>query len=129
MSLRRTVLLVDFDENRQSETRFLLRVNEFSIVSANSADSARKTTRQFDVVLAYWPCNTRMLELQARRAGARFILVCPRLTGPPPNIFADAILLRGSAGPRAIVELLRTAVVNKPFPISAQPEEESMQVA
>jgi len=116
MRPKKIVLLVDSDEDRMSETRCILHVAGFKVLSSVSADSARKTEQFFDVVVGYWPIDWRPLGRLSSRTDNRFILVCPALTGPPANVFADAVLTRGEGLTARLIERIKFACARKRGP-------------
>jgi hypothetical protein len=129
MRPKRVILLVDEDEQRQSETRYMLRVNGFDVLSFNSADAARKCAHFFDLVLGYWPVADKALRLLARRRDVRFVLVCPSLTREPAAVFADAILVKAACQPAFVLERIKCGVAKRRGPKSAAQKRAASEVA
>lgn len=120
MRPKRVILLVDFDEQRQAENRFVLQTAGFKVVSCARAEAARKKGLFFDIIVAYAPVRWEMLERIAARACVRFLLVCPKDTGAPAGVFADAVLAGQNATAAVLIEHIKFGCARKRGPKPAQ---------
>lgn len=111
------ILLIDADEERQSVTRFMLEINRFTVISANSVPKA-PSHDWFDVVIGYWPVDAGAMDKLARKQlHAKSMLVAPAAVKDPSDAVVDAVILKGQHYAANILETAKTLTARKRGPV------------
>jgi hypothetical protein len=111
------ILLIDSSENRRGARCFTLRVRGFRVTCASCPEEAAPLLAelQYDLVIGVWPIGASFASL-AHRASTPSLLICERVTGPPPNLVVDAVLLAPLCTSAHILERAKVMCARKRGP-------------
>jgi hypothetical protein len=117
---KKVVLLIDSNEVRQSLTRLVLDCHGYRVISAASAEDAKKFRGEVHCVVGFWPVRTLPAASVARRNFAKLVVVAEHMSGIPDGEFADHWLIKGGCSPTLIIEAVKLACARKRGPHSAE---------
>lgn len=123
MRPKKRILLIDFNENRQSAVRFMLQTNGFHVISA-AAPLKGSLDHHPELILGIWPVQPAYFTELAKAAGLPSIVVVSETDDHPSNFMADTVLLNPT--PAELLERIKVMSARKrgpkrAFPLNQQP--------
>ena len=138
MRPRKTILLVDSNEQSLSVRSFLLDTRGYRVVAVGSAREAldlveRAAPGAIDLLLAelllpQMDGNELVRRAKMRQPELRAMLVSGTVTAPDRAIYADAFLPKGACSAAEMLERVRVLVARKRGPKKAHPVVEPMDL-